>query len=370
MSILYRTLPAWIVSIVIPLHVANAQPAWSTLGGSITGKIVVSDAQVQLHAFARGTDNALWTNAQTSPDGPWGAWTSLDGILTSDPAVGYNRKGEFEVFVLGSDGSLWTIAQTSEGGPFAGWRGLGGSLVGDPAVIADSSGNLHVFVVGSDSALWTIAETAPGSFGSWTSLGGAILYNPAAIQNRAACSCRPPQSFIYGSIEVFVVGSDNALWHNWTVDAAFDWAGSSSLGGSLSGSPAAAIENGSGLVSVFGKGTDSSLWYTTHPWGDPDWAPIAFLGGGLTSDPSAVFDSSGPVEAFVRGTDDAVWRITGSPAPFPQTGLTFGGWATLGGTIDNGPTAQISGGGRIAVFAEGTDTAVWTIEQSSRGSWQ
>ena len=327
-----------------------------------------------MQAFVRGADNALWTIAQTSfPDGPWGAWTSLGGILSSDPAVGYNEHGEFEVFVIGSDGALWTIAQSSPGGPFAGWRSLGGISLSDPAVTADSSGDLHVFVVGSDYALWTIAETS-GSFGGWTSLGGVILHNPVVIQNRTPCSCRPPQDSIWGNLEVFAVGADNALWHNWTVDAAFDWAGWSSLGGSFAGSPVTAFNNSSGLVSVFGTGADTALWYTTHPFdrsGSAGWTPVASLGGSLTSDPSAAFDSSGLLEAFVRGTDNALWHITGSPgATFPNTTFTFSDWATLGGTINNGPTAHINGNVRIAVFVEGSDTAVWTIKQVSPASWQ
>jgi hypothetical protein len=341
---------------------------WTGTGGSITGKItVVTNLNGTLQAFARGSDNALWTNTQTSPDGPWGTWTSLGGVLASDPAAARNGNGVVEVFVLGSDSSLWTTVQSSPGGPFAGWRGLGQILTNDPAVTADSSGNLHVFAVGSDQALWTIAETSPGSYGSWTSLGGAVLHNPAVIQNRTACSCRPPQIFIYGSIEVFVVGIDNALWHNWTVDDAFDWSGWSSLGGAIAGSPVAAIENSNGLVSVFGTGTDAALWYTAHPWGSGVWTPFASLGGSLTSDPSAVFDTSdGLVEVFGRGADNALWNITGTLV----TPFTFGNWTTLGGVLANGPTAAINQDGRLTAFVEGTDTAVWTIEQPSPGSWQ
>jgi hypothetical protein len=210
----------------------------------------------------------------------------------------------------------------------------------------------------------TIAETSPGGpWGAWTSLGGAVLHNPAAVQNIAACSC-PPRLFTYGSIEVFVVGTDNAVWHNWTVDAALDWAGWSSLGGSIASSPVVANNSGTGNVIVSGLGTDSSIWYTAHPNGS-GWTPFASLGGFLTSDPGAAFDSNGSAEIFARGGDNGLWYNKGAVgAPF-----SFGGWATLGGTLANGPTAKTNGGGRIAAFVEGTDTAMWTIEQPSNGSW-
>jgi hypothetical protein len=41
----------------------------------------------------------------------------------------------------------------------------------------------------------------------------------------------------------------------------------------------------------------------------------------------------------------------------------------LNGTLANGPTAAVNQDGRIAVFVEGSDTAMWTIEQGSAGSW-
>jgi hypothetical protein len=131
---------------------SGASPQWIDTGGSITGRIFVTSLG-NLYAFARGTDNALWTNAQTSPDGPWGAWTSLGGVLASDPAAEFNGKDALEAFVVGSDGALWTIAQSSYGAPFSGWQSLGQTLIGDPTVIRDAGGNLHVFAVGSDHAL-------------------------------------------------------------------------------------------------------------------------------------------------------------------------------------------------------------------------
>ena len=65
----------------------------------------------------------------------------------------------------------------------------------------------------------------------------------------------------------------------------------------------------------------------------------------------------------MRGTDNSVWFNTGGP-------FNWGNWAPLGGAIVDSPAAAVNQDGRIAVFVEGTDTAVWTIEQSSPGSWQ
>ena len=69
------------------------------------------------------------------------------------------------------------------------WENLGGSFQGKPVSVTGSDGRLEVFVRGTDNALWFASQTSPG--GSWTpfvSLGGVINSNPTAITDRTGAS--------------------------------------------------------------------------------------------------------------------------------------------------------------------------------------
>ncbi|HWF09858.1 MAG TPA: hypothetical protein VG297_15430 [Bryobacteraceae bacterium] len=45
-------------------------------------------------------------------------------------------------------------------------------------------------------------------------------------------------------------------------------------------------------------------------------------------------------------------------------------WGSVGGVLANGPAAAISQDGRVAVFVEGSDTTLWTIERPAAGAWE
>ena len=98
----------------------------------------------RLEIFAIGTDHALWHIWQTAPHaGPWSAWSSLGGVITSTPAVAVNTDGRIEVFARGTDGALWHIWQTApHAGPWSTWSSLGGSITSDPTVAVNSDGQI------------------------------------------------------------------------------------------------------------------------------------------------------------------------------------------------------------------------------------
>ncbi|HWF10860.1 MAG TPA: choice-of-anchor D domain-containing protein [Bryobacteraceae bacterium] len=321
---------------------------WMGLGGSITGRIsVIGNSNGTLQAFARGTDNALWTLAQTSPDGPWGTWQSLGDGLASDPAVAKNGNGLLEIFVLGGDSSLWEASQSEPNGAFN-WQELGQNFTGDPAAAVNANGTVQVFAVGSDQALWTTSEMAPGAtWSGWTSLGGTIFNSPAAITNTN------------GSVEAFVIAAGNTVWHIWQSSPGGVWSSWDELGGSIAGNPVAVMNSSNGLVEVFGLGTDSAIWNISHPWGS-GWSGWTSLGGSLISDPAAVFEADGSTEVLARASDNGLWTTsTTSGNPLPGS-PPWSNWAPLGGTLANGPSAAVNQDGRVSVFVEGTDTTMWT----------
>ena len=315
----------------------------------------------RLEIFGIGTDDALWHIWQTAPHaGPWSAWSSLGGGVTSETALAVNSDGRLEAFARRRDGALWHIWQTApHAGPWSAWSSLGGVITSDPTVAVNSDGRIEVFARGTDNALWHIWQTAPhnGPWSAWSSLGGGIASNPTVVVNTD------------GRMEVFVRGTDNALWHIWqTAPHAGPWSAWSSLGGVISSDPAAArriptaASKYSAAEPIMPSGTsgrpgriDTAVvrlefaWRTDyqrpvgcseHRWAaggvcsrhrlcalahlaDPahaaPWSAWSSLAGGITSDPRS---QSIPMDGLkylpARTTPSG---ISGRPYPMPGHGL-------------------------------------------------
>ena len=86
-------------------------------------------------------------------------------------------------------------------------------------------------------------------------------------------------------LDVFVVGSDNALWHRSFNNSV--WSSWESLGGKLTASPAA-VSWGNGRIDVFGRGDNGALYQKTY--NNSAWSGWTSLGGQLapTTGPTVV----------------------------------------------------------------------------------
>jgi hypothetical protein len=61
----------------------------------------------------------------------------------------------------------------------------------------------------------------------------------------------------------------------------------------------------SGRLDVFVRGTDGALY---HKWYDGNWSDYEQLGANpIAGDPAAVSWGNGRIDAFVRGTDDTLY---------------------------------------------------------------
>jgi len=236
--------------------------------------------------------------------------------------------------------------------PFGNW------LPRVSGVACNSDGRLEVFGIGTDNALWHTWQAAPhsGPWSGWASLGGVITSDPAVFDNSD------------GRLEVFARGTDNALWHIWqTAPHSGPWSGWASLGGVITSDPAV-FDNSDGRLEVFARGTDNALWHIWQaaPHSGP-WSGWASLGGVITSDPAVSDNSDGRLEVFARGTDNALWHIWQAA---PHSG-PWSGWASLGGVIVGDPAVFVNSDGRLEVFARGTDNALWHIWQTAphSGPW-
>ena len=225
-------------------------------------------------------------------------------------------------------------------------------------VVCNSDGRLEVFGVGGNRAIWHNWQKAAhsGPWSGWASLGGVLTSDPVVIDNSD------------GRLELFARGTDNALWHKWQNSAhSGPWSDWNSLGGVITSDPAI-VTNADGRLEVFARGLDDGLWHNwqTAPHAGP-WSGWASLGGVITSNPVPVLNSDGRIEVFARGTDNALWHNWQTA---PHSG-PWSGWFSLGGTILSDPSIYDNSDGRLEIFARGTDNALWHIWQETphAGPW-
>jgi hypothetical protein len=287
---------------------------WESLGSSLAGRPAAAlNEDGRLEIFARGTDGALWHNWQTSAGGNWSGWYSLGGTFRQNPAATWTVSGRLEVFVRGTDDLYYYNRQTSPGGGWSGWSAIG-TCCGhsNPGVVLDTFGQPHVFMTEANGVVWTKWQFSNGNWSGWDTLGCCAKSEPVLGRN------------YNGTLEVFIRGTDDQLYHKWETSRGGSWSGWAGLSGALTSTPTAAINITVGTLEVFVRGTGNGVW---HMWqGSPsgNWSGWAGLGGGLTSGPVVFPNYDGRLEVFARGTDGNLyhcWQTT------PAGGWT--GWSIL-----------------------------------------
>jgi hypothetical protein len=240
-------------------------------GGAAGSPELLLDGDGHLHLFFRGVDGALWWVAQNltgweqpeslgeqpagEPDAildgqsrptvwvretggqlrVWrhdGAWASAlaGGDLASDPAVArHTGDGRLEVFARGLDGTPWFSRQTALGSlALSPWASQSATpILGKPALVVDGGQRLHAFARGADGALWTAHHD--GAWSAWTSLGGALTGDPAAGKDGL------------GLIHVVAPGAANT-WVEYAQTAALTWAPTIRPLGAAAPSPLPVVE--------------------------------------------------------------------------------------------------------------------------------
>jgi hypothetical protein len=291
---------------------------------------------VDVTVTTMGGTSATSAADQYTNFGP-GAWDNAGGVLASGPAASTWGSGRLDAFVSGTDGILY---HRFWNGTSWAWEGLPGVTPGsDASSVSTGVGLIDVFVRGSDGALWhrhfTNAPTPAWS--AWESLGGLITGAPAAV------------SVGGGNIDVFVQGTDNHLWYDSLVGTAWSW----HLAGGVLGAPPAAVSAAVSTADAFVMGTDSALWRwsSTGTW--------TSYGGKLSGKPAAT-NRGTTLDVFVEGTDIGLWHWTNAGATST--------WEGLGGKLAAAPAAVSWGTGRLDVFVEGTDSALYHAWSTSTGA--
>ena len=143
-----------------------------TVGTAATKLTSAIDPNGDQELFSIGADHGVWVNSQTSPNGPFGGWSSLGGYV-KQITVGANKNGSLEVFGIGANNAAWFCQQ--QAGSWSNWQSLGGYAKQLEAG-RESNGDLELFGIGAANGVWVNSQTSPaGLLGGWSNLGGFVI---------------------------------------------------------------------------------------------------------------------------------------------------------------------------------------------------
>jgi hypothetical protein len=143
------------------------------------------------------------------------------------------------------------------------------------------------------------------------------------------------------------------------------WSGFTSLGGYSISNPVVA-QNSDGRLEAFVIGSDHALWHNseTLAGNSSSWSGYSDLGGYKLGYPAVARNSDGRLEAFVIGSDHALYHIF-------QTAAGSNSWSRfikLGGYILGDPAVARNSDGRLEVFVIGSNHGLYYIFQQGAGS--
>ena len=259
---------------------SNGWSAWenipappSPVGAGFFAPGVAARANGRLAAFV--ANGALWRREQTAWSNGWTDWLphgSPPGALVVGPVTAHRSgDGRVEVFTVDDHGRMWNIRQTSPDSGFSEWNDFGTpdvALEDRPALARSADGRLELFVTGSDGALYHQWETAVGTL-TWS--GWVLAGKP------------PNTSFVDhpvlgasadGRLELFVTGADRNIWHSWQTRASNGWSGwvSTLPGPGTEGASPDVRASGDGRLELFVVGADGNLWHRWQTQASNGWS--------------------------------------------------------------------------------------------------
>jgi hypothetical protein len=204
---------------------------WSRLGrrpgGGASAPAVARNADGRLEVAVVGGDGTVWHRWQTAPNNDWSSQWESFGKLDDQRAIAWlvltrNADGRLEVFVpanndVGDERAVWHRWQTTPNGTWSKWDSLEeppGGLFGPLAVGANADGRLELFAPaassGGNQQIWDRFQRTAGDDDWWkwfsldTAGSGELLTSVPVVARNAD-----------GRLELFVVGGNGAVWHRW-----------------------------------------------------------------------------------------------------------------------------------------------------------
>ncbi len=276
----------------------------------------------------------VWTNGAGDT---WNTAAVLDadsncGAAASFWGAPWNYAEVFSARSGGGTGHLWW----SSGGWNA-FQDFKGTDLSHLSTLVWGDGRSEVFALGGDGAIWhNYWNTSVTDWSGWSSMGGALATGASAILWKD------------GHGELFAVDSAGVAWHNWSGNYPGGWSGWNSLGGSLASHPVPA-RWADGHVQLFARGTDGHLYqayYTNNTWSA--WQVLS-ASTTILGEPSVMVNrgnggGEGP-EVFARDAQGAVVHLWWNGSAWTD----FIALDTF--TAASDPFGWIRGDGRGEVFA-------------------
>lgn len=288
-----------------------------------------------------------------------------------NPCVARTSDGRLELFAIGNTGFLYHNYETSPGGAWSGWNALGTSSnvwtkVGLPTVGVNADGRLEVFIIGTDGSVNHNYQKVAGSSAATNWSGFSVLQASFVSQTSRLAAGRMAN----GSLHLYVIGTDSVVYH--TYQSSGGWTSWGSLGGvGLAYCDMAAASEQDGREEVFLMGGNGALYHTwqTAPNGT-NWNGLASLGGSFS--PAGRFavgtNPDGRLEAFAIGNDGIAYHAWETASNSPAS---WSNWSSLGGTweTDSKPVVAADQNGALEVFLVGSGGNLFHNYQTSGGSW-
>lgn len=217
-------------------------------------------------------------------------------------------------------------------------------------------------MIGDDLAAWHTWQSRPGQdWSPWRLLGqpgGEPVIAPQQVSGSALPTATPVDptpalaSNADGCLELFVVRSDQTVWHCGQLPAGgwSDWA-SLGLPGAGTTGPLTVAPNADGRLELFTAAIYGAVWHCgqTQPNGDwSDWESMDFPHEAELGGLAAVQNQDGRLELFVIGSGGVLWHRRQT-----QPGGSWSAWVSLetrGGGFAR-VTAAPELGGRLVIFA-------------------
>ena len=223
-----------------------------------------------------------------------------------------------------------------------------GLLGGTVAVASTGPQSLTAFEE-DDARGLAVRQEAGGSWGPPVSLGGRLMSPPAAAALPSTATA-----------DAAVLGTDSAVWLRGFATGSGTAAGGWASEGGTGTSPPAIAAGPGGRLALAVRGTDDAVWVKTHA-PSSGWTSWAGAGGMALDAPIGMtYTSSGDLDVFVTGTDQAVWEAVLHAGHWSA-------WQSLGGLAAGGPAAVTLPGGPVDVVVQSTGGAGY--ERSYSGSW-
>ena len=166
------------------------------------------------------------------------------------------------------------------------------------AMARNADGRLEIFYVGTNHVLYHNFQTTPN--GGWHGdlpLGGwaadSHVRQIAVGQN------------LDGRLEVFYVAYNNTIFHNFQTAPNGGWHGELALGGSAK--QIAVGQNLDGRLEIFYVGTNDAIYHNRQVAPNDAWGGEASFGG-WAKQIAVARNQDGRLEVFYIGTDDAIYH--------------------------------------------------------------